>query len=217
MHSSRFAARNVSVLPAIAAELGVSYSHLRQTFTERIGLSPETVSLPGPPAEGAGTAGKHNAFCAGSRRYPRFPFRLSAFQAVQGAFRAGAAALAREATSKRSPQAGKSASNEPQMKHRFAQMDRNQRRPRCDGILHDHIVGFHARPTESVSICVSSVALILGSLHTRRSAGAPGGLAALGKQAAYHHQLANVLRRDQTSKAAQTVHDGQRRETRFAA
>ncbi len=26
-------------LPAIAAELGVSYSHLRQTFTERIGLS----------------------------------------------------------------------------------------------------------------------------------------------------------------------------------
>jgi AraC-like DNA-binding protein len=28
-------------LPAIAAELGVSYSHLRQTFTERIGLSPK--------------------------------------------------------------------------------------------------------------------------------------------------------------------------------
>ncbi len=28
-------------LPAIAAELGVSYSHLRQTFTDRIGLSPK--------------------------------------------------------------------------------------------------------------------------------------------------------------------------------
>lgn len=28
-------------LPAIASELGVSYSHLRQTFTERIGLSPK--------------------------------------------------------------------------------------------------------------------------------------------------------------------------------
>jgi AraC-like DNA-binding protein len=28
-------------LPEIAAELGVSYSHLRQTFTERIGLSPK--------------------------------------------------------------------------------------------------------------------------------------------------------------------------------
>jgi transcriptional regulator GlxA family with amidase domain len=28
-------------LPAIAAELGVSYSHLRQTFTKRIGLSPK--------------------------------------------------------------------------------------------------------------------------------------------------------------------------------
>jgi transcriptional regulator GlxA family with amidase domain len=28
-------------LPAIAAELDVSYSHLRQTFTERIGLSPK--------------------------------------------------------------------------------------------------------------------------------------------------------------------------------
>jgi AraC-like DNA-binding protein len=28
-------------LPAIAGELGVSYSHLRQTFTERIGLSPK--------------------------------------------------------------------------------------------------------------------------------------------------------------------------------
>ncbi len=41
-------------MPALAAELGVGYSHLRQAFTRRVGLSPKRYLLSGATAKGPG-------------------------------------------------------------------------------------------------------------------------------------------------------------------